>query len=130
MIIAEDILITLEENLNKILAELGTDRGVFLQELAPLLNAFANINDRNALELAADQVWQLCCRYPSAKKLIQEHSTQHQKRPPSGDFGGEEISIRETANHFQSLLEDLEEIDQKTSPQQPSGNPEQPGRNQ
>jgi hypothetical protein len=110
MITAQDVLEALEKNLVEIRRELGPDWSHFYQELAPLQAGFIDITDRNALEVTADPVWQVCRRYPFVKDLIHKHTQQ--RRPPAGGKGhADEIPIRETVNRFQSLFDSLKKIE-------------------
>lgn len=110
MITAQDVLEALEKNLVEIRSELGSDWSHFYQELAPLQAGFIDVTDRNALEVAADPVWQICRRYPFVKNLIHTHTQQ--RRPPAGGKGyADEIPVREIVNRFQSLFDSLKKIE-------------------
>ena len=110
MITAQNVLETLEKNLEEIRIELGPDWSLFNQEIASHRGGFADITDRNALEIAADPVWQVCRRYPFVKELVHKHTAQR-KLPAGGTDRGDQISVREIANRFQSLFDKLEEME-------------------
>ena len=110
MITAQDVLEALEKNLMRIHGELGPDWPMFYRELAPLRAGFTGVTDRNALEVAADPVWQLCRRYPFVKNLIHGRTTQR-KLPAGGMNQEEERPVREIVNRYQSLFDRLEEIE-------------------
>ena len=113
MITAQVISKVLEENLAKIQKELGKENwSRFRNELIPLQQKFTSTTDRNALERAADSVWQACRRYPFIKALIHQHSKQYERKVQAGGTGhADEEPVAEIANRFQSLLARLEEID-------------------
>lgn len=113
MITAQDVLKALAENLEEIRDELGSDWSLFYHELAPLREGFTDIAGRNALELAADLVWQVCRHYPFVKGLIHGYSTRRQRQVQAGgtDYG-DEMPVLEIVNRFQSLFDRLEEIEQ------------------
>jgi hypothetical protein len=112
MITAQDILIALEENLGKIRDESELDWSRFHRELAPLQDRFTDVTDRNALEMAADSVWQVCRHYPFVKELIRGYSTLRQRKLEAGGTSYEdEMPVREIVNRFQSLFYSLEKIE-------------------
>jgi hypothetical protein len=112
MITAQKILVALERNLEKIRDEPELDWLRFRSELVPPLQAFAVVTDRDALEVAADSVWQVCLRYAFVENLIREYSIQCEKRPPPGGAGHEdEMPVRGIVNRFQSLLDKLKEME-------------------
>jgi len=112
MITAQHILEALVENRPCIQAALGPeDWARFCGEIAPLQRGFADMAHRDALEAAADPVWQVCRRYAFVRERILEHSAQAQRKLAAGDYGGEQVPVREIANRFQSLLADLAEAE-------------------
>ncbi len=110
MITAQDVLEGLEKNLAEIRDELGLDWSHFYQDLTPLRAGFTSVTDRNALEVAADPVWQVCLRYPLVKDLIHRRTTQR-KLVSGGTSQKDDLPVREIVNRFQSLLSKLEEME-------------------
>lgn len=113
MITAQNISDALTKNFDKIRNELEpSDWSRFYSELVPLRYNFISIADRNALEVAADSVWQVCRRYPFISDLIREYSTEHEKKHQAGGAGRkDEEPILDILNRFQSLFDHLEEVE-------------------
>jgi len=110
MITAQNILEALAGNVETIRFALGAeDWAHFFEEIVPLRQGFASVTDRDALEIAADPVWQVCRRYPFIEKRIREYSTQSLRKLEAGRMD-EELPIREIVNRFQSLFTHLENM--------------------
>lgn len=118
MITAQDIARALNENIEEIQSELGAEWWRFRSALIPLKQGFVGISDCNALEVAADTVWDILRRYPFVKELVRAYSIRRERILPAGNLRAIEMSTQEIISGFQTLFAKLEKMEP----------PKQPGR--
>lgn len=110
------LLETLETHMDRIRTDLGADWPEFTAQIQSLAPAFEAAWDESALARAVEDLYMACrAREPVMAILRQTADTsgvEHDRKPPAGGAGyGDEIPVREVVNHFQSLLDSLEETE-------------------
>jgi hypothetical protein len=106
---------TLETHMDQIRTDLGADWPEFAAKVRSLAPAFDAAQDDVKLAIAVGDLYMACrARKPVMAILRQTADTStvgHDRRPPASVADREAtMPIREIANHFQSLVARLEEI--------------------
>jgi hypothetical protein len=117
------ILEFLDKQLPQLRADLKADWWEFKDKLLVIVEAQNGVLDKNRLQLALDQIWHLCGRYPVVETALANDLKVRFRRPVAPNRP-DEIPILETVNHFQSLLDRLKEMPEikEDHPQTPQAN--------
>ena len=115
---------TLETHIDRIRTDLGGDWPAFADQVQSLAPAFETAQDKASLARAVGDLYMACrAREPVMAILRQTADTSgvgHDRRPSAGGTGfGDEMTVRETVNRFQSLLARLEQIEEPAEGQAP-----------
>ena len=129
------LLFLLENYIDQIRAELGADWPEFAADIQKLAPTFASVQDEIGLTNVVGELYMVCrSRKPvmaifrqAAKKHGIQLSLTDRKLEAGGANQPDEISIREIANRFQSLLDSLEDFGSpKNEADQPNRDINQP----
>jgi hypothetical protein len=112
------LLFLLENYIDQIREEMGADWPEFAADMQKLAPAFAAVQDEIGLAQAVGELYMVCRSRKPVMAIFRQAAEKHGIRlsltdrrvPAGGASQPDEILIRETANRFQSLLDNLDKI--------------------
>lgn len=115
----------LEKYMNQIRVNLGADWPEFAAEMQNLAPTFAAVQNETDLARAIGDLYMLCRMRKPVMNILRQAAEKHgipqllsdRRVQAGGADQPDEMPIREIANRFQSLLENLEEIEQPETDQ-------------